>query len=97
MESTASAVNAALDKACPQKYPETLNESMRYSLLAGGKRVRPALCLAACSMVGGDVEKCMPTACAMEVRFLSQLLHAAHTRFFALLSQIAQLAWRQCA
>ena len=41
----------------------------RYSLLAGGKRIRPALCLAACELVGGDLEKAIPSACAMEVLF----------------------------
>jgi hypothetical protein len=55
MTSTAEQVNAALDKAVPAKYPEALNDSMRYSLLAGGKRVRPALCLAACQLVGGEL------------------------------------------
>ena len=38
----------------------------RYSLLAGGKRVRPALCLAACEVVGGTIEQALPSACAME-------------------------------
>jgi len=37
---------------------------MRYSLLAGGKRLRPILCLATCEMAGGTVEMAMPTACA---------------------------------
>eukprot|EP00878_Enallax_costatus_P016103 GHUV01016885.1.p1 GENE.GHUV01016885.1~~GHUV01016885.1.p1 ORF type:complete len:282 (+),score=74.88 GHUV01016885.1:1065-1910(+) len=75
MASTAKQVNAALDKAVPAKYPETLNDAMRYSLLAGGKRVRPALCLAACELVGGDLEKCMPTACAMEMIHTMSLIH----------------------
>lgn len=75
MENTAAAVNAALDAACPQKYPETLNEAMRYSLLAGGKRVRPALCLAACEMVGGTAAAAMPTACAMEMVHTMSLIH----------------------
>jgi len=75
MEGTAASVNAALDVACPQKYPDTLNEAMRYSLLAGGKRVRPALCLAACAMVGGDPAAAMPTACAMEMVHTMSLIH----------------------
>ena len=75
MEATAKSVNDALDRACPEKYPETLNEAMRYSLLAGGKRVRPALCLAACAMVGGDVAAAMPTACAMEMVHTMSLIH----------------------
>ena len=46
-------VEAAIDQAVPLQYPETLYESMRYSLLAGGKRLRPILCLATCELVGG--------------------------------------------
>eukprot|EP00775_Hariotina_reticulata_P011644 gene11644-11789_t len=46
-----------------------------YSLLAGGKRVRPALCLAACQLVGGDLDQAMPTACAMEMIHTMSLIH----------------------
>jgi len=56
-------VNEALDKAIAQRYTSKLYESMRYSLLAGGKRVRPVLCIAACELVGGTQELAMPTAC----------------------------------
>ena len=47
----------------------------RYSLLAGGKRVRPCLCLAACEAVGGSVNQAMPTACAMEMLHTMSLIH----------------------
>ena len=47
----------------------------RYSLLAGGKRIRPALCLAACELVGGSIEQAMPTACAMEMIHTMSLIH----------------------
>jgi geranylgeranyl diphosphate synthase, type II len=47
----------------------------RYSLLAGGKRVRPALCLAAAELVGGSVEQAMPSACAMEMIHTMSLIH----------------------
>merc|ERR1719329_1064750 len=56
-------------------YPERLSESMRYSLLAGGKRIRPALCLAACELVGGTMEVAMPTACALEMIHTMSLIH----------------------
>lgn len=75
MKSKAEQVNAALDKACPVAYPETVTESIRYSLLAGGKRIRPALCLAACEMLGGDVSVAMPSACAMEMIHTMSLMH----------------------
>lgn len=47
----------------------------RYSLLAGGKRVRPALCIAACRLVGGDIQAALPTACAMEMVHTMSLIH----------------------
>ncbi|KAK9865378.1 hypothetical protein WJX84_008435 [Apatococcus fuscideae] len=68
-------INQALDKALPMAYPPDVVESMRYSLLAGGKRIRPALCLAACELVGGDLEKAIPSACAMEMLHTMSLIH----------------------
>jgi hypothetical protein len=49
LERTSVAVNRALDKALPaeQVKPATIHKAMRYSLFAGGKRLRPALCIAA--------------------------------------------------
>ena len=44
--------------------PERLLEAMRYSLEAGGKRLRPVMLLAACEMAGGDAELALPFACA---------------------------------
>jgi geranylgeranyl diphosphate synthase type II len=48
---------------------------MRYSLLAGGKRLRPILCLAACELAGGDSEQAMPTAVALEMIHTMSLIH----------------------
>ncbi|MEW5298876.1 MAG: hypothetical protein WDW36_001950 [Sanguina aurantia] len=75
MKGRAHLVNQALDQCMPARYPEVLTEAMRYSLLAGGKRVRPALCLAACELVGGDMHAAMPTACAMEMVHTMSLIH----------------------
>ncbi|MDZ7640868.1 MAG: farnesyl diphosphate synthase [Desulfurivibrio sp.] len=50
-------------------------EAMRYSLLAGGKRVRPILCLAAAEAVGGDPEPLLPIACALECIHTYSLIH----------------------
>ncbi len=52
-----------------------INTFCRYSLLAGGKRIRPALCLAACELVGGTIEQAMPSACAMEMIHTMSLIH----------------------
>lgn len=68
-------VEAALDSAMPTIYPEKIYEAMRYSLLAGGKRLRPILCLATCEMAGGTIEMAMPTACALEMVHTMSLIH----------------------
>lgn len=68
-------VEAALDRSLPMNYPETIFESMRYSLLAGGKRLRPILCLATAELMGGSVEQAMPTACALEMIHTMSLIH----------------------
>lgn len=66
---------AALSQSVPQQYPDTIYEAMRYSLLAGGKRLRPILCLASCEMMGGTMEMAMPTACALEMIHTMSLIH----------------------
>jgi len=68
-------VEAALDNAITLTYPEKIYEAMRYSLLAGGKRLRPILCLATCEMAGGTIEMAMPTACALEMIHTMSLIH----------------------
>lgn len=68
-------VEAALDASLVIAQPPTVYESMRYSLLAGGKRLRPILCLATCELLGGTVEMAMPTACALEMIHTMSLIH----------------------
>ena len=55
--------------------PEKLLEAMRYSLLAGGKRLRPVMLLAACEMAGGEAELALPFACALEMIHTYSLIH----------------------
>lgn len=55
--------------------PSLLAEAMRYSLLAGGKRLRPAMLLAACEMLGGNGEEALDCACAMEMIHTYSLIH----------------------
>jgi geranylgeranyl diphosphate synthase type II len=50
-------------------------EALRYSVLAGGKRIRPLLCLEACRAFGGSVENALPTACAVEAIHAFSLIH----------------------
>jgi geranylgeranyl diphosphate synthase type II len=54
---------------------ETINQAMKYSLMAGGKRIRPALCLAASEAVGGNPADAMMAACAMEMIHTYSLIH----------------------
>ena len=68
-------VEAALDDSLGPERPESLREAMRYSLLAGGKRLRPILCLAACELAGGDPALAMPTAVALEMIHTMSLIH----------------------
>ena len=69
------AIEVALDSALPVIYPEKIYEAMRYSLLAGGKRLRPILCIAGCEIVGGTAHMAMPTACALEMIHTMSLIH----------------------
>ncbi|KZV35642.1 geranylgeranyl pyrophosphate synthase, chloroplastic [Dorcoceras hygrometricum] len=75
MHAKASSVNRALKDAVPLKEPSKLHESMIYSLLAGGKRVRPVLCIAACELLGGQESTAMPAACAVEMIHTMSLMH----------------------
>ena len=70
-------VEAALDHylPAPDAPPPTLSEAMRYSVFAGGKRVRSILLLAAADAVGGDSEAVLPAACAMEFVHTYSLIH----------------------
>ena len=68
-------IETALDDSLGPERPELLRSSMRYSLLAGGKRLRPILCLAACELAGGDLEKAIPTSVALEMIHTMSLIH----------------------
>lgn len=76
MEQCQSLVETALEKYftdnCAQKM---LLDAMRYSLMAGGKRIRPVLVLKFCQMAGGAVEKALPVACAVEMLHTYSLIH----------------------
>ena len=70
-------VNAALDRFLPGETtkPATLHRAMRYSLFAGGKRLRPALVLAAAAACGGRDADALPAACAVECIHTYSLIH----------------------
>lgn len=73
----AAEVDAALDAALPTKRqrPGSIHEAMRYSLFAGGKRLRPVLVLASAEACGGETQDAMPSACAVELMHTYSLVH----------------------
>ena len=70
-------VDAALERVLPAETvpPATVHRAMRYSVLAGGKRLRPILVIAGAEAVGGSVPAVLPTACALELIHTYSLIH----------------------
>lgn len=77
METRIGSVNRALDRFLPKAStrPATIHKAMRYSVFAGGKRMRPLLCLAAAAACGGRENDAMPLACAVECIHTYSLIH----------------------
>ena len=77
LAASTTAVNAALDRFLPSEKtkPATIHRAMRYSLFAGGKRMRPALLLAAAEACGGKPAEALPLACAVECIHTYSLIH----------------------
>jgi geranylgeranyl diphosphate synthase, type II len=77
LKNAASLVEAAIKRqlATRTETPEKLRKAMEHSLFAGGKRLRPALCLAAGELVGGHREEVLPGACALEMIHTYSLIH----------------------
>jgi geranylgeranyl diphosphate synthase type II len=77
IEERRALVEAALDRALPRPdaWPTTIHRAVRYSLFAGGKRIRPLLVLAASEAVGGTPDDALPFACAVEMIHTYSLIH----------------------
>ncbi len=77
LKARAALVDRALDELLPTEdtYPPVIHQAMRYSLFAGGKRLRPVLTLAAAETVGGDPGRVLPAACALELIHTYSLIH----------------------
>lgn len=77
MAERARAVDAALARHLPSESdpPETLHKAMRYSVFAGGKRLRPVFVIAGAEAVGGRMDTVMETACAVEMIHTYSLIH----------------------
>ena len=77
VETTLERLLPQTQEECPAQggIPRHLCEAMRYSLMAGGKRVRPVLLLAACEMLGGPLEQACVPAAALEMIHTYSLIH----------------------
>jgi geranylgeranyl diphosphate synthase type II len=77
LRSRQAEIEAALERALPRPphCPAIVADAMRYSVTAGGKRLRPVLCLASAEAVGGDRAAAMPAACAIEFIHTYSLIH----------------------
>ena len=77
VEETIEQVLPQTEEECPNemRIPKRLCEAMRYSLLAGGKRIRPVLLLATCEMLGGDIRQARVPAAALEMIHTYSLIH----------------------
>lgn len=77
LKTTQSAVDAALNTFLPPAAtkPATLHKAMRYSIFAGGKRLRPILSVVAAEACGGSIDNALPIACAVEMVHTYSLIH----------------------
>jgi geranylgeranyl diphosphate synthase, type II len=77
LEQRTVSVNRALNTFLPRTTakPSTIHQAMRYSIFAGGKRMRPAVCLAAAEACGGSEKDALPLACAVECIHTYSLIH----------------------
>lgn len=73
----AAEVEAAMDAFLPKEKerPSTIHAAMRYAVFAGGKRLRPVLCLAAAEACGGESSRALAPACALELMHTYSLVH----------------------
>ena len=73
----AKEIDGYLEQYLPKQkeYPSEIFEAMRYSIFAGGKRLRPVLLLSTCEMLGGNSKEAIPFACAIEMIHTYSLIH----------------------
>ncbi len=74
-ETHLQAIESYLETCLAPQEPQVLWDAMRHGVLSGGKRIRPVLLLETCRASGGDLEKALPTACALELIHCFSLIH----------------------
>ena len=75
MNNLINLIDKKLDEYLQITYPEDIFKAMKYSLMLPGKRLRPVMCLETVRMLGGNIEKALPTACAIEMLHVQSLIH----------------------
>jgi len=77
LETKKKITDDALERYLPpeENYPPVIFKAVRYSVFAGGKRIRPILCIASAEAVGGEMESVLPVACALELIHTYSLIH----------------------
>ena len=75
MKELISLIDKHLDEYIPISYPESIFKAMKYTLMLPGKRLRPVMCLETARILGADIKKAMPAACAIEMIHAQSLIH----------------------
>ena len=75
MKDLINLIDKKLDEFLQITYPQEIFESMKYTLMLPGKRLRPVMCLETVRMLGGNIEDAIPTACAIEMLHVQSLIH----------------------
>ena len=75
MKDLINLVNEKLDEYLQIEYPEDIFKAMKYTLALPGKRLRPIMCLETARILGCDIKKVLPTACALEMLHVQSLIH----------------------
>lgn len=75
MQNLINLVDKKLDEYMPIIYPENIFKAMKYTMMLPGKRLRPVMCLETVRILKGDIEKALPTACAIEMLHAQSLIH----------------------
>jgi len=75
MQNLINLIDKKLDEYMPIIYPEEIFKAMKYTVMLPGKRLRPVMCLETTRMLGGNMEKAFPAACAIEMLHAQSLIH----------------------
>ena len=75
MKELINLVNEHLDEYLQVVYPEDIFKAMKYTLMLPGKRLRPVMCLETARILGADIKKALPSACAIEMLHVQSLIH----------------------